>query len=89
MSKTAASKNESVVLANKTPEFNKSVARDLSDSIGKVTSVGKTNSKVDMAVGDLVSKSYSPTVNELLTNLQSLSPNPASFACENNQQILS
>ena len=87
MSKTAASKNESVVLANKTPEFNKSVARDLSDSIGKVTSVGKTNSKVDMAVGDLVSKSYSPTVNELLTNLQSLSPNPASFACENNQQI--
>ena len=32
-----------------------------------------------MAVGDLVSKSYSPTVNELLTNLQSLSPELAQF----------
>ena len=86
MSKTSSSKRASVVLKSKTPEFNKSVARDLNDSISRITS-SETSSSPTLAVGELVSKSYSPTVNELLTNLQSLSPNPAAFACENNQQI--
>jgi hypothetical protein len=86
MSKTSSSKRASVVLKSKTPEFNKSVARDLNDSISRITS-SEASSSPTLAVGELVSKSYSPTVNELLTNLQSLSPNPAAFACENNQQI--
>ena len=88
MSKSSSSKTaSSVVLKNTTPEFNKSVAKDLGDSIGKVSVIQASKTQSDLAVGDLISKSYSPSVNELLTNLQSLSPNPAAFACENNQQI--
>jgi hypothetical protein len=89
VAKTASSvaKTASVVLKNTTPEFNKSVAKDLGDSIGKVSVMKSSEIQSDLAVGDLISKSYSPSVNELLTNLQSLSPNPAAFACENNQQI--
>jgi len=88
MSKSNSSKTaSSVVLKNTTPEFNKSVAKDLGDSIGKVSVIQASKTSSDLAVGDLISKSYSPSVNELLTNLQSLSPNPAAFACENNQQI--
>ena len=89
VAKTASSvaKTASVVLKNTTPEFNKSVAKDLGDSIGKISVIKSSKTQPDLAVGDLISKSYSPSVNELLTNLQSLSPNPTAFACENNQQI--
>jgi len=90
VAKTASSvakSASSVVLKNTTPEFNKSVAKDLGDSIGKVSVMKSSKTAASVAVGDLISKSYSPSVNELLTNLQSLSPNPAAFACENNQQI--
>jgi hypothetical protein len=72
------------VLKSTTPEFNLSVAKDLQDSITK-TSVTKKSKTID--VSSLVSKSFSPTVNQLLTNLQTLSLHPYSFGCENNQQI--
>ena len=76
MSKSSSSKTaSSVVLKNTTPEFNKSVAKDLGDSIGKVSVIqaSKTQSDVWRYGDKLVSKSYSPTVNQLLTNLESLS----------------
>ena len=74
MSKSNSSKmTSSVVLKNTTPEFNKSVAKDLGDSIGKVSVIKESKTASSLAVGDLISKSYSPSVNELLTNLQSLS----------------
>ena len=85
-SKMASHKSKTIVLENKTPEFNKSVARDLEDSISKskVSSSSKTS---DVSVDKLISKSYSPTINQLLTNLESLSLHPYSFGCENKQQI--
>ena len=44
-SKMASHKSKTIVLENKTPEFNKSVARDLEDRISKskVSSSSKTS----------------------------------------------
>ena len=72
-SKMASHKSKTVELENKTPEFNKSVARDLEDSIGK-SKVSRSSKTKDVSIDKLISKSYSPTVNQLLTNLESLSP---------------
>ena len=53
VAKTASSvaKTASVVLKNTTPEFNKSVAKDLGDSIGKVSVMKSSEIQSDLAVG--------------------------------------
>ena len=90
----AKSKGEKVVLKNTTPEFNRSVARELDDSIKpQDKQLEKTKNKdfdlspESLALYELIRISYSPQVNKLLDSLQSLSENPATFSCENNQQI--
>ena len=76
-------------LKNTTPEFNRSVARDLVDSLRDSSKQpeAKKTSESSISVDHLVSKSYSPTINELLTNLKSLSLQPTAFNCELDQQI--
>jgi hypothetical protein len=92
-SKRPDSKKE-IVIKNKTPLLNQAVRRDLDDSLKLTpTSLSKKSSKSpegkqeQIDIGDLKSKSYSPTVNHLLESLQSLSPNPNLFGCESKQQI--
>ena len=63
---SVATKSKTIVLKNTTPEFNLSVAKDLADSIKRSSSKGASQKTVD--VSSLVSKSYSPSVNQLLTN---------------------
>ena len=64
---SVATKSKTIILKNTTPEFNLSVAKDLADSIKRSSSKGASQKTVD--VSSLVSKSYSPSVNQLLTNL--------------------
>jgi len=83
--------NEKVIINNTTPEFNKSVAKDLRDSVRETNkqTEEKKESKtgVDVEVTDLISKSYSPTINRLIGDLESLSAYPWALNCSNNQQI--
>ena len=43
--------------------------------------------KVNIVVRDLISKSYSPTINRLMGDLESLSAHPWTLSCSNKQQI--
>ena len=75
------------IINNTTPEFNKSIARDLVDSLKTSQKEHSPEGKSDLEVTDLISKSYSPTINRLIGDLESLSSYPWALNCPNNQQI--
>ena len=74
-----------LTLKNTTPPLNAAIRRDLEDSIKKTQASTKESKRVD--VDTLLTKSYSPTVNQLMDSLQSLSPYPNLFGCEQYKQI--
>ena len=82
------SSKDKTINNNTTPEFNKSVARDLKDSV-KVSIKEPSSETIDENIDfeGLISKSYSPTINRLIGDLESLSAYPWALNCSNNQQI--
>ena len=78
---------EKIIDNDTTPEFNKSVAKDLEDSIKTSQKEKIDEGKSDIDVKDLISKSYSPTINRLMDDLESLSAHPWTLSCTSKQQI--
>lgn len=78
---------DKIIKNNKTPEFNKSVAKDLEDSIKASSKEKIDESKSNINMADLISKSYSPTINRLMDDLESLSAHPWTLSCASKQQI--